>query len=101
MGLYAIAAALVACCGMVLFTVERIVRVVLQHQQAIAERRMALDEQVKAAPPKREPLPGDLAGLADLEREPWAREQVRAAIQDEYEALGDWDAVRNSLFGAR
>lgn len=101
MGLYVVAAAVVICCGMVLYSMERVVRAVLQHQQIIAERRMALDEQVKAAPPKREPLPSDLAGVADMEREPWAREQVRAAIQDEYEALGNWDAVRNSLFGAR
>lgn len=97
----AIAGALILCCGMMLYSLERVVRVVLAHHEALHTRRIALDEQVKAAPPKREPLPADLAMLADQEREPWAREQVRAAIQDEYEALGDWDAVRNSFFGAR
>lgn len=96
-----LAAALVACVALVLWRLEAFARLYLQHQSQQAERKMRLEEQVKAAPPKKEPLPGDLAMLADQEREPWAREQVRAAIQDEYEALGDWDAVRNSFFGAR
>lgn len=93
--------ALVACFGLLVWRAEHVVVAVLQHQRERDDRRMKLEEDVKLAPPKKEPLPADIAMLADQEREPWAREQVRAAIQDEYEQLGDWDAVRNSLFGAR
>lgn len=97
----AAAVAAVACFGLLVWRAEHVVTAVLEHQRQRDDRRMQLDEAVKLAPPRKEPLPADIAMLADQEREPWAREQVRAAIQDEYEALGDWDAVRNSLFGAR
>lgn len=96
-----IALALVVCTGMGLYFVERIARLFLEHQQTRDDRRMQLEEQVKLAPPKKAVLPPDLAMIADQENEPWARDQVRAAIQDEYEATGDWDDVRNRLLGAR
>lgn len=91
----------VACFGVLVWRAEHVITAVLQHQQARDDRRMQLEEQVKLAPPKKAALPPDLAILADQENEPWAREQVRAAIQDEYEATGDWDDVRNRLLGAR
>lgn len=49
---------------------------------------------------QREPLPPDLEAIALQETEPWAREQVRAALMDVYEQTQDWDAVREQYHGA-
>lgn len=89
----------VACFALLVWRAEHVVAAVLQHQRERDDRRMKLDEAVKAAPPKKEPLPPDLLMIADQYSEPWAREQVRAAIQDQYEDAGDWDAVRNRIHG--
>lgn len=96
-----LALALVACTALVLWRAERVVLAYFAHAEARDQRRVALDEARTKAPDRKAPMPPELAAIAEQEREPWAREQVRAAIQDQYEEYGDWDAVRNSLFGAR
>ena len=91
-----LALALLSSVALVVWRVEALARTHLAATTALKERELAHRD----APPKRELLPPDLAALADQEQVAWAREQVRAAIQDEYEARGDWDAVRTHLYGA-
>lgn len=43
------------------------------------------------------PLPRDLAALADMESEPWAREQVADAWRETYAEHRSWDAVRSTV----
>lgn len=43
-------------------------------------------------------VPEDLVGMAMLEREPWAQEELLRAMRERYEDLQDWNLVR-SAFG--
>lgn len=77
---------------------EKVALEVMERMQTVQVRRLELEEKLKSTPPRKEPLPPDLESIAERETEPWAREQVRAAIQDDYEAHGDWDEVRKLYF---
>lgn len=79
---------------------ERMARDYMERRLTLDEKRLAGEQSVTASPDARPPLPADLAAIADRESEPWARDQVRAVIQDEYESRGDWDDVRNAFLGA-
>ena len=39
-------------------------------------------------------VPPDLLAAVNQESEAWARDQLRASIQEAYEELGDWQKVR-------
>lgn len=69
----------------------------------LAQHAKAVDVQasVAAPPPKKPALPLDLELIAAQETEAWAQEQVRGAMQDVYEAQGNWDDVRSAYLGAR
>ena len=41
-----------------------------------------------------DPMPADLLRAVNQESEAWARDQLRASIQEAYEELGDWQKVR-------
>jgi hypothetical protein len=51
-----------------------------------------------ALPPAPPELPEDLVAVANMEREPWAQEEVLRAIQERYDDLRDWNKVR-AAFG--
>lgn len=95
-----IALAIVASVALIVWRAEIFARQVADRRLSVEERRVALEESVKKAPDKRPVLPPDLEALAQGYNEAWAQDQVRAAIQDEYDARGDWDAVRSAYFGA-
>lgn len=54
-------------------------------------------EDSPAIPPALE-VPEDLVGMAMLERETWAQEELLRAMRERYEDLRDWNLVR-SAFG--
>ena len=85
--------------GVLVWRAEPLVREYMQRSLAVKEAAMALDTSVKAAPSKPEALPADLEMFVEGESMPWAREQVRAALQDAYQAHGDWDHIRSQVFG--
>lgn len=82
--------------ALIVWRAEKVVGVVLAQRAS----DLALKAEVVKPPAQKPPLPPDLELIAQDETEPWAREQVRAAIQDLYEVRGDWDAVRNAYLGA-
>lgn len=98
-----IALALIACVALVVWRLEGVVHAYLPsylaHVTATQARVVAVQEAAAATRPPKEPLPGDLEAIANRETESWAREQVRAAIQDDFEAHQDWDKVRSHYFG--
>lgn len=98
-----LALALVACVGVIVWRLEGVVHrylpTYLAHVTATQSRTVALQEAATMPTPPKAPLPGDLEAIANRETEPWAREQVRAAIQDDYDAHQDWDKVRSHYFG--
>ncbi len=94
-----LALALFASVGVVVWRLEPLLRSYLDRTAQVSEQRVAIERDVQAAPPKRPMLPPDLEAIADQETQPWAREQLRAAIQDDFELLGDWDNVRAQYFG--
>ena len=94
------ALALALCVLVIVWRTEVLIRAFLPEWLAIRAKRVEAEAALVAAKPEREPLPPDLEAIADRETEAWAREQVRAAIQDEYEQHRDWDRVRSAYFGA-
>lgn len=95
--------AVVACVALITWrvevTVNRYLPTYLAHVTSTEARTVALAEAATQPTPPKVPLPGDLEAIANRETEGWAREQVRAAIQDDYEAHQDWDKVRSHYFG--
>lgn len=79
---------------------EALVRVFLPQWFALQAERAQADAALAKTGSEREPLPADLEGIVLQETEPWAREQVRAALMDVYEQTQDWDRVRNQYYGA-
>lgn len=90
-----LALALVLGFALLVWRLEVLVRAFLPDILAHRERVQTAN----TSTPQREPLPPDLEAIATAETEPWAQEQVRAAILDEYEQRRDWDAVRNAYYG--
>jgi hypothetical protein len=95
------ALALVLSVGLVVWRTEAVVRAFLPSWLSLQEQRQAAEQALKSAGPQRDPLPPDLEAIALQETEGWAREQVRAAFMDDYEATQDWDRVRTQHFGGR
>jgi hypothetical protein len=99
----ALALALLACVVVVVWrleaAVDRYLPTYLAHVTSTQARTVALAEAATKPSPPKPPLPGDLEAIANRETEGWAREQVRAAIQDDFEAHQDWDKVRAHYFG--
>jgi hypothetical protein len=93
------ALALVLSVWAVVWRTEVLLRLFVPDLLAQRAQLIALSEQAVTAAPEREPLPPDLEAIADRETEPWAREQVRAAILDDYAERQDWDEVRAAYFG--
>ena len=58
---------------------------------------LSTKEDTSAIPPMVE-VPEDLVGMAMLEREKWAQEELLRAMRERYEDLRDWNLVR-SAFG--
>jgi hypothetical protein len=58
---------------------------------------LSTNEDTPAIPPLVE-VPEDLVGMAMLERESWAQEELLRAMRERYEDLKDWNLVR-SAFG--
>ncbi|MGA1677607.1 MAG: hypothetical protein ACO377_14420 [Pseudomonadales bacterium] len=50
-----------------------------------------------ALPPAPAEVPEDLVAVANMEREPWAQEEVLRAIRERYEEVRDWNRVRAAL----
>lgn len=96
----ALAVALVVIVALVVWRVEVLIRAFLPDVLAQRAQAIALDASVRQSSPQRVPLPPDLAALASRETEPWAQEQLRALILDEYEESQDWDRVRANFLGA-
>jgi hypothetical protein len=42
-------------------------------------------------------IPADLIGLALMESETWAQEDVMRVIRERYDKLRDWNAVRHAM----
>lgn len=90
------ALALFASVAVVVWRGEAVARAFLPQWFALQSERLA----GRATGSQREPLPPDLEAIALQETEPWAREQVRAALMDAYEQAQDWDRVRDQYHGA-
>lgn len=69
---------------------------ILTRLVAVVERRAAIAERVPVVPEPipREPIPADLMLGVQRESEGWARDQAMAALYEQQQELGSWDAVR-------
>jgi len=67
-----------------IFIVERLRSTVMQLPGLRPEQRAVPQEK----------LPADLVGLALMESEEWAQEEMLAAMREAHDKLGDWNAVR-------
>ena len=86
--------AMVAVIGGLVWRCEPLVKRWLATREAAVELAVS----VQSAPAKPDVLPPDLESYVDAESMPWAREQTRAALQDAYQAHGDWDHIRSQIF---
>ena len=96
-----LALALVLSAALAVWRCELLVRAFLPDWIALKREMIAQDTAIRSSGPQREAIPADLEAIALQETEGWAREQVRAAIMDAYEATQDWDSVRTQYYGAR
>lgn len=80
--------------------VEVLLRLFVPRWFDVREAAAAREHAIRTTPSDRNPLPPDLEAVAARETEGWAREQVRAALQDAYESANDWDTVRAAYLGA-
>ena len=79
-------------CGTLLYALRQVL--------ALADRALSLRERADARAaqtPEKLRIPPDLLTLADEQSEPWAQEQMRSALREAFEELGEWDLVRAKL----
>ena len=90
--------------AVMLWRVERVVREYLQVRRETTTRELVLRERAQTLEETRAegteempPLPIDLQVRVHAETEGWAREQVRAIVQQLWNKHKAWDPVRSEL----
>lgn len=75
-------------------------RVLTERRLALQERELALQERRAEGIEEMPPLPADLQMRVNAETELWARDQVRALVQQLWNKHKQWDAVRAEMSNA-